>query len=55
MNRVFPEVKVTADKYEFAMQVAAEAGRDEPNRQDEIDGIRMLIDTAIASANQKGA
>lgn len=39
-------VNVKKDKYEYALCVAQENGREEPNKQDELDGIRALIDMA---------
>jgi len=39
---------VEENKHDFAMQVAWENGRDEPNRQDEVNGLRRLIDKAIS-------
>ncbi len=39
---------ISEDKYDFAMQVAWKNGRDEPNRQDEVEGLRRLIDKAMA-------
>jgi hypothetical protein len=39
---------VDKDRYEYASEVADENGRDEPNQPDEIEGIRRLIDAAMA-------
>ena len=39
---------VDMDRYEYACEVAQEHGRDEPNEDDELEGFRRLIDTAIA-------
>ena len=39
-------VGVEADRYEFAMQAATEAGRDEPTDDDCLEGLRRLIDAA---------
>ena len=39
-------VGVEADRYEFAMQAASEAGRDEPSDEDCLEGMRRLIDAA---------
>lgn len=38
---------VAKDKYEFALECAEECGREEPNAEDELNGIRRLIDTAM--------
>jgi hypothetical protein len=46
-------VSVDADKYEYAAQCAAEAGRDEPNAEDEINGVRRLIDAAMSQEKRK--
>ena len=38
---------VKKDRYEYAMEQAEAAGRDEPNEEDELNGFRLLIDEAI--------
>ena len=38
---------VASDRYDYAMQVAAERGRDEPNDSDCLDGFRRLVDAAM--------
>lgn len=43
-------VGVKKDKYDFAIECAEENGRDEPTSEDEINGVRRLIDAAIAAA-----
>jgi len=40
-------VHVGKDKYDYAMEIAAKNGRDAPSEDDEMDGIRALIDAAI--------
>ena len=40
---------VEQDRYEYALQAAQKAGRDEPNDDDEFNGFRRLIDAAIAA------
>ena len=42
------------DKYDHAMDVASENGREEPTPDDELNGLRRLIDGAMARARQKG-
>ena len=41
-------VGIEKDRYEYACDVAAEEGRDEPNGDDELEGFRRLIDAAIS-------
>ena len=43
-------VGVEPDKYDFAMRVAIEMGHDEPTREDELEGLRRLIDAARSGA-----
>lgn len=38
---------VKEDRYEFAQKCADENGRDEPNLEDELNGLRRLIDAAM--------
>ncbi len=45
---------VERDKHEYAIFAAHENGRDEPTKEDELQGIRMLIDAAIAYEKLKG-
>jgi hypothetical protein len=40
---------VAMDRYDYAMQRAEQAGRDEPNEEDEFNGFRLLIDAAMAA------
>lgn len=40
---------VSKDRYDFAMDCAEEAGRDEPSDEDELNGLRRLIDAAMAA------
>lgn len=40
---------VTKDRYDYATDIANGRGHDEPTKQDELDGVRMLIDTAISA------
>lgn len=51
MEECVPEgfVHVSTDRYEYAMRVAAEAGRDEPTDADCLDGLRRLIDAAMVA------
>ncbi|WP_372362885.1 hypothetical protein ACCQ10_09320 [Xanthomonas sp. NCPPB 1325] len=43
-------VGVAKDRYEYAMDCAKEAGRDEPSAEDELNGVRRLIDAAMLVA-----
>jgi hypothetical protein len=43
----FEHVKL--DKYDYATECMEEAGRDEPNAEDELNGVRRLIDAAMQS------
>lgn len=38
---------VQKDKYDYAIDCMEEAGRDEPNSEDELNGLRRLIDDAM--------
>jgi hypothetical protein len=38
---------VAKDRYEYAMEAAAEEGREEPNAADELEGFRRMIDCAM--------
>lgn len=42
-------LNVEKDRYEFALEIAEQAGRDEPNEMDELNGFRLLIDAAMAA------
>lgn len=44
-------VHVGKDKHDYAMEVAAENGRDEPSAEDELEGIHRLIDAAREAEN----
>ena len=44
---------VPKDKYEFAMEVAAEHGREEPTPEDELNGLRRLIDAARTQKEER--
>jgi len=46
-------VGVELDRYDYACIVAEENGREEPTRDDEIEGVRRLVDQHIA--NQRKA
>lgn len=37
------------DRHDYAMELAAMSGRDEPNETDELNGFRLLIDVAMAA------
>lgn len=39
---------VEKDRYDFASDVAAEEGREEPTAADELEGFRRLIDAAMS-------
>jgi hypothetical protein len=39
---------IEKDKYDFAIEVAAENMREVPTKEDELNGVRRLIDAAIA-------
>lgn len=41
-------VHVEKDRYDYAMDVAEENGRDEPSAHDELEGVRRLIDAAMS-------
>ena len=47
-------VHVKRDKYEFTLECMEEAGRSEPTIEDELNGVRRLIDAAIAAQDKKG-
>lgn len=47
-------VHVKRDKYDFALECMEEAGRSEPTIEDELNGVRRLIDTAIAAQAEQG-
>jgi len=40
---------VKKDRYDYAEECMEEAGRDEPNAEDELNGLRRLIDAAMQS------
>ena len=40
--------------YEFALECMEEAGRNEPTIEDELNGVRRLIDAAIAAQAKQG-
>ena len=42
------------DKYDFALECMEEAGRSEPTIEDELNGVRRLIDAAIAAQTKQG-
>lgn len=41
--------ELVMDKYDYAIQIAEQNGRDVPSADDELNGIRMLIDTAMSA------
>lgn len=45
-------IGVAKDRYEYALDIAIERGRDEPNERDEMDGFRMLIDEAMRTGGE---
>ena len=47
-------VHVKRDKYEFTLECMEEAGRSEPTIEDELNGVRRLIDAAIAAQAKQG-
>ncbi len=47
-------VIVEKDKYDFAIECAVEAGREEPTAADELNGVRRLLDAAMAAAQEGG-
>ena len=47
-------VHVERDKYEFTLECMEEAGRSEPTIEDELNGVRRLIDTALAAQAKQG-
>ena len=48
-------VTVEKDRYDYAMDCAAENGRDEPSAEDELNGMRRLIDAAMAATKGEEA
>ena len=44
-------VGVEKDKYDFAIEFMDEAGMDEPSFEDEVNGLRKLIQLAMESEN----
>ena len=48
-------VGVEKDKYDYACECMDEAGRDEPNEEDELNGLRRLIDAKMDSKNSGDA
>lgn len=40
---------VDKDRYDFATECAEVAGRDEPNEDDDLNGLRLLIDAAMVA------
>ena len=47
-------VHVMRDKYDFALECMEEAGRSEPTIEDELNGVRRLIDAALAAQAKQG-
>lgn len=45
---------VMRDKHECTLECMEEAGRSEPTIEDELNGVRRLIDAAIATQAKKG-
>lgn len=45
-------VGVEKDKYDFAIEFMEEAGRDEPSFEDEVNGLRKLIQLAMEDKNE---
>ena len=46
-------VHVLMDRYEYAFLVAEENGREEPNKDDEFEGFRRMIDCAMNGGDKK--
>lgn len=46
---------VSKDRYGYALECAEEAGRDFPTKEDELNGLRRLIDAAIDHAPRQAA
>lgn len=44
---------VAKSRYDFAVEVAEQAGRDEPTEMDELNGFRLLIDAAMAADTEE--
>ena len=44
---------ISMDKYDYAILEAEANGRDEPNADDELNGIRQLCDAAILATNSQ--
>ena len=47
-------VHVERDKYDFILECMEEAGRSDPTDEDELNGVRRFIDTAIAAQAKQG-
>ena len=45
-------VDVQKDRYEYAMDVAKENGRDEPTFEDELEGFRRMIDCSMVGGDK---
>lgn len=45
---------VERDKYDFILECMEEAGRSEPTDEDELNGVRRLIDAAISAETKQG-
>lgn len=45
---------IARDKYDYAQSCATENGRDEPIEADELNGLRRLIDAALAAQAKQG-
>jgi hypothetical protein len=44
---------VEKDRYDYAIDCMEENGRDEPNKEDELNGLRRLIDAAMEVKNSE--
>lgn len=43
---------VEKDRYDYAIDCMEENGRDEPNKEDELNGLRRLIDAAMETKDE---
>jgi hypothetical protein len=52
MREIDGFVNVKGDRYDYAMMVAADEGREVPTEQDELDGFRRMIDCALEGGDK---
>jgi hypothetical protein len=54
MQDVDSYFKVDKDRYEYAIDIAVDNGREEPNEDDEYEGFLAMVDEAIVQHKFKG-